>query len=401
MDITYIYKLVNKEDCRNIEKYSKLAQVITRTVCQSFMLDLYGVTDLFKVNKKFTSENGMVLAKGDYCLIGEMSTHNADPQRGCRTNEEWEEIACEWDEIPDIVYEGKDNEYLEKVTDFEFFQFPPEPFGTNNFLTVYEVQYRSTINMERYSEDDFADSPDQLQVFRKFVACKKVEEIKSVENISGFVEFIVDKYEKKYGTVDPEISLVIGVIGRESFFWECGIWYHKGTDGTIVCAALQDFAPQSYSLKNHEPNFSEDSVLFQKSYELPENWAKKNAELENAIENAILALEEDSFDEDSDDDFDDELSAEEWADHLQEHPEDAEECDKWDEFDSRYWSYLLSKQPQFADKCDKWDEFDGRDWSWLLRDQPQFADKCDWSKLNDKNWEELLKAQPQFADKRK
>jgi hypothetical protein len=36
---------------------------------------------------------------------------------------------------------------------------------------------------------------------------------------------------------------------------------------------------------------------------LPENWAKENAELENAIENAILALEEDSFDEDSDDDF--------------------------------------------------------------------------------------------------
>ena len=185
MDITYIYKLVNKEDCRNIEKYSKLAQVITRTVCQysgTLMLDLYGATSLFKVNKKFICDNGMVLTKGDYCLIGEMSTHNADPQRGCRTNEEWEEIACEWDEIPHFVYEDEDDKYLEKVTDFEFPQFPSEPFGTNNFLTVYEVQYRSTINMERYSEDDFADSPDQRQVFRKFVACKKVEEIKSVEN---------------------------------------------------------------------------------------------------------------------------------------------------------------------------------------------------------------------------
>ena len=140
MDIIYIYKLKNKKDCRNVEKYSKLAQVISRTVCQysdPLMLDLYGAKSLFKVNKKFICDNGMVLTKGDYCLVGEMRSHNADPSRGCRTNEEWEEIACEYDAMPDIVYESEDNKYLEEIPDFEFSQYPPEPFGNNNFLTGY------------------------------------------------------------------------------------------------------------------------------------------------------------------------------------------------------------------------------------------------------------------------
>ena len=48
---------------------------------------------------------------------------------------------------------------------------------------------------------------------------------------------------------------------------------------------------------------------------------------------------------------------------------------KLDKFNSSDWSGLLQDQPQFAEKCDRWDEFCGTDWSELLRKQPQFAEK--------------------------
>ena len=143
MDIIYIYKLINENDCKDIEKYRNLAQVITRTICQGNgmpMLDLYGVK-LFKVNKKFSCERGMVLSKGDYCLVGEMSSYNANPQRGCRTNEEWDAISCEYDEMPDFVYEDEDNKYLEKVTDFEFPQFPAGLRNTFSVNSLKSSQY--------------------------------------------------------------------------------------------------------------------------------------------------------------------------------------------------------------------------------------------------------------------
>ena len=59
----------------------------------------------------------------------------------------------------------------------------------------------------------------------------------------------------------------------------------------------------------------------------------------------------------------------------------------------------MEEQPQFADKCDKWDEFYGDNWGCLLAKQPQFADKCDWNKLDGSAWRYLLSEQPQFADK--
>ena len=36
------------------------------------------------------------------------------------------------------------------------------------------------------------------------------------------------------------------------------------------------------------------------------------------------------------------------------------------------WVNLLEELPQFANKCDKWDEFSRHDWRYLLQGQPQF-----------------------------
>ena len=119
-----------------------------------------------------------------------------------------------------------------------------------------------------------------------------------------------------------------------------------------------------------------------------------------------------------------------WVAILLDHPNLADECDRWNDFkiwyshdrnDGRAWHQLLMNNPQLADKCDEhgaWDDFDSSHWGRLLEKQPQLwvycphasveniindtakADECKcWDWFTSDDWGRLLEAQPQFAEK--
>ena len=249
MNVTALYCLRSKKDRRNVGMYRELVELINR---QSAQGDYMFIQGLFEAKKDFRCESleqygrAFRISKGEYFLLVDGKDCDATLarlHRACRSAEEQQSF---WPltGLPDDgrVYDG--DAYLEFVDvelpqEIEEEEIAANEVPESNYLTVYTItettqtQNELTWGIARYGEKDFADAPDMLPPFRKFVRCHEAEEIEAIENWKTLVSHIIKMYETRCGDTGktrPHHSVVIGVIDGRTGYWKCGVWCYKRRD---------------------------------------------------------------------------------------------------------------------------------------------------------------------------
>ena len=248
MNVTALYCLRSKKDRRNVGMYRELVELINR---QSAQGDYMFIQGLFEAKKDFRCESleqygrAFRISKGEYFLLVDGKDCDATLarlHRACRSAEEQQSF---WPltGLPDDgrVYDG--DAYLEFVDvelpqEIEEEEIAASEVPESNYLTVYTItettqtQNELTWGIARYGEKDFADAPEMLPSFRKFVRCHEAEEIEAIENWKTLVSHIIKMYETRCdtGKTRPHHSVVIGVIDGRTGYWKCGVWCYKRRD---------------------------------------------------------------------------------------------------------------------------------------------------------------------------
>ena len=265
-NVTAVYCMRSKKDRQDVGKYRELVELIDRYAAQGTSM---GILGLFEAKKAFRcesldpSESAFRIAKGEYFLLVDCKDYDATLsrlQRACRSGE-YSDIAWPLIGLPDDerVYGG--DAHLESVDvglpqEIEEEEIAANEVAESNYITVYTISEATPTDSEMtwgivsYREKDFADAPEILPLFRKFVRCHRVEEIEALENRDALISHIVKMYEKRTGKPEktrPHHSVVIGVIDGRTDYWNCGVWCYKRVDDFTI-NPVQYFCPSGYEV---------------------------------------------------------------------------------------------------------------------------------------------------------
>ena len=143
---------------------------------------------------------------------------------------------------------------------------------SKNYIVAYTIsEYTPSMPIEDvgysvYTEKEFADAPELLPIYRKFIGCHFAEEINQLEKKDALIKYIVKKEGLKYKEtkeIPPHYSLVIGVIDGKTDYWNCGVWCYKSRTKLTV-AAVQCFLADGYEWNDKIgliPKFEHSTVL--------------------------------------------------------------------------------------------------------------------------------------------
>ena len=249
MNVTALYCLKSKKDRRNVEMYRGLVEVMNRQAAQGGCMFIQG---LFEAKKAFRCESldpygrAFRISKGEYFLLVDCKDFDATLARLHRACRSAAEQTTVWPLIglPDNERVYGTDAYLEFVEvelpqEIEEGDIVAGEIAESNYVTVYTIREappngsEMTFGIARYTEKDFADAPEMLPLFRKFVRCHEVEEIEAIENWESLISHIVETYENRCGNTGktrPHHSVVIGVIDGRTDYWNCGVWCYKSSD---------------------------------------------------------------------------------------------------------------------------------------------------------------------------
>ena len=307
-NIIAIYCLKAKKDRQDVEKYRELVKLLNRQIAQGGLVWEMKILGLYEAKKTFRCENhdpygrNFWVTKGEYFLLVKMQDFDANHwrlQRACRSEEErhnaWPLVGeaedfgfgfCDDDlndllgELPELVEPSlkptdDESEYYRKLP-IELPQIITDHTKTEdvskNYIVAYTIsEYTPSMPIEDvgysvYTEKEFADAPELLPIYRKFIGCHFAEEINQLEKKDALIKYIVKKEGLKYKKtkeIPPHYSLVIGVIDGKTDYWNCGVWCYKRRTKLTV-AAVQYFLADGYEWNDKIgliPKFEHSTVL--------------------------------------------------------------------------------------------------------------------------------------------
>lgn len=275
--ITAVYCFKNKKERRDLERYRELVRLLDRQSEQGNMLLLQG---LYEAKKNFRCCNidpcgrGFRIEPGEYFLLvdgKDYDTNHWRLHRACRTEEE---VRRAWPLVGvpdnDEVYAGpgEDEERTDPECDENryFRQLPVDlPWGEDallppekrreNYVSVYGIHEETPFEREdtwgiaACSEEQFADTPKLLTLFRQLVRCGSAEELRAFPGRQTVVNAIIRRYEAqfKYVRTERNFSIVIAVIDGKTDQWRCGIWGHRRLPrGKLTFHEVDWFMPDGY-----------------------------------------------------------------------------------------------------------------------------------------------------------